>query len=42
MHNYSYEATANTYYSTVQDDINYPGFSKYPIMYDEGTVTYDM
>ena len=42
MHNYSYEATANTYYSTVQDDINYPGFAKYPIMYDEGTVVYDM
>jgi len=32
----SYEATAELYYSTLQTDIKYPGFTKYPIMYDEG------
>jgi len=36
LHNYSYEATAKTFYSTTQSDIKYPGFLKYPIMYDEG------
>ena len=38
LHRYSYEATAATYYSIAQDGIKYPGFTEYPIMYDEGNI----
>ena len=41
LHRYSYEATAATYYSIAQDGIKYPGFTEYPIMYDEGNIGTD-